>query len=42
MLTEFDSSSDTAVMGDNFQDWSGDLTDDSIYCVFGSSPCVIW
>ncbi len=26
----FDSSSDTAVMGDNFQDWSGDLTDDSI------------
>jgi len=26
----FDSSSDSAVMGDNFQDWSGDLTDDSI------------
>ena len=26
----FDSSSDSAVMGNNFQDWSGDLTDDSI------------
>jgi ELWxxDGT repeat protein len=37
----FDSSSDLAVMGNNFQDWAGDLTDDSISIEMWFNPSAL-
>ena len=37
----FDSSSDSAVMGNNFQDWAGDLTDDSISIEMWFNPSAL-